>query len=280
MSSFRDIETGYKRLSGKANYGLVYTCNCGWLDLGHLSPENDNMLIGAQNLWRQLNGGGLDAKISWGYHYPPYFRRYNYPDRVLKQMRTDGKARFPNGETGFKVTSRQQMPLPLGMGNVGETQSFLVRRNLSELELKSVALSIFILVSLGFETFQRSLEAGGIANFFSEIIRGKPYDSGFSREDLVSNLIGFYVGVGEISKTDAIAACHPVSEQTAVEVWNREGAVGQRKNESFVPDYAADTYTVDDVSCKDECIGQPRQLPDVFKRIRPQQPGRNYLPLR
>ncbi|WP_150526510.1 hypothetical protein [Roseibium sediminis] len=281
MSSFKDIKTGYKRLNNNdISYGLIYTCNCGWLDLGHLSPENDNKIIGAQNLWSQLKGGGPDAQVAWGYHYPPDFRQYSYSDRVLKDMRRDGKARFADGATGYRVTLRQEMILPKRVGRLGETQSYLIRRNLPETELKSVALSIFIQVSLGFERLQQSLEFGGIANFFTEMFLNKPYDSGFSREDLVSNLIGFYIGVGEITKADAIAACHPVSEESATKVWEREGAVGQRKNTSFVPDYASDTYVVDDVSCKDECLGQPRQLPSVFKQIRPQQPGRNYLPLR
>jgi hypothetical protein len=34
--------------------GLMYTCNCGWLDLGHLSsPQEPRIEIGATNLWKQ-----------------------------------------------------------------------------------------------------------------------------------------------------------------------------------------------------------------------------------
>ncbi|WP_150522800.1 hypothetical protein [Roseibium sediminis] len=275
MSTFGDIATGYDRLAGAANYGLVYTCNCGWLDLGHLNPTNNDPLIGAANLWTQIQSEGPDARTHWGYFYPPNFRQYDYPDTVLRDMRRDGTARFADGSTGYRVTYRQQM----GPG-LGTTGAFLVRRGLSEIEQKSVALSIFLIVSFRFETFQRGLEWGGIANTLSELIRGKAYDSGFSQEDLVSNLIGFYVGVGEISKRDAISACHPVSEDTAVAIWNREGPVGQNKNTTAIPQLPADTSADTSNMCVDECTGQTRSLPSVFRSIRPQDPGRNYIPLR
>jgi len=36
--------------------GLIYTCNCGWIDLGHMSsPQEPRIEIGATNLWRQIN---------------------------------------------------------------------------------------------------------------------------------------------------------------------------------------------------------------------------------
>ena len=55
MSTFGDIKTGYERLKGAKNYGLIYTCNCGWLDLGHLNPDSNNSIIGAANLWSQVS---------------------------------------------------------------------------------------------------------------------------------------------------------------------------------------------------------------------------------
>ncbi len=275
MSNFGDIRTGYSRLDDRANYGLVYTCNCGWLDLGHLSPTSTNPLLGAANLWRQMNGEGPDAKIHWGYHYPPYFRHYDYPESVLTKMREDKLARFGDGKTGFRVTYRQKMKSFLG-----ETETFLVRRNMSEKDKKSVAFSIFLLVSFRFESFQETLEGGGVANFFSELFRNKSYDSGFSTEDLVSNIIGFYVAIGALTKKEAIKACHPVSEETAKKIWGRDGPVGRRKNRTILPYLSVDTSMLTDGMCVDECVGQTRTFPDIFQAISPQRAGRNYIPLR
>ena len=36
---------------------LIYTCNCGWLDLGHASPASTRPYEGASQLWRQIQAG-------------------------------------------------------------------------------------------------------------------------------------------------------------------------------------------------------------------------------
>jgi hypothetical protein len=40
MSKREDILDGTEILNLMKKYGLIYTCNCGWIDLGHLNPEN------------------------------------------------------------------------------------------------------------------------------------------------------------------------------------------------------------------------------------------------
>ena len=279
MSTFGDIKTGYERLKGAKNYGLIYTCNCGWLDLGHLNPDNDNKIIGAANLWKQVSGGGPDARISFWYHYPPRWRFHNYSRGTLDKMKNDKIARLPDGRPGFRVRYRQEMG---GVGvATGVTRHFLVAHNLSEAEKKSIALSIFIWVSMAFEEYQLSVEWGGIADWLSDNLRGKSYDSGFSREDLVSNLIGFYVGIGDITKDQVISKCHPVSEEAAVAIWNREGPVGEKKNRQFKPILAHTTGFDDEANrmCRDDCIGQPNAFPTELKSITPQTPGKNYIML-
>ena len=57
MSKREDILDGTEILNLMKKYGLIYTCNCGWIDLGHLNPENKRKEIGATNLWKQINAG-------------------------------------------------------------------------------------------------------------------------------------------------------------------------------------------------------------------------------
>jgi hypothetical protein len=66
---------------------------------------------------------------------------------------------------------------------VSKSRSFAVRRGLSRAEQESVALGIFLDVSHRFEQMQ----AGGLWAIAT--------DSGYSAEDLVSNLVGFYRAV-------------------------------------------------------------------------------------
>jgi len=74
-------------------YGMVYTCQCGWVDVGHANPFNKNPNIGAANLWNTIN--------------------------------KETGPRSPNG-LWHKVTSIQSMPaIPLGLGSV--SKSYAVR---------------------------------------------------------------------------------------------------------------------------------------------------------
>ncbi len=76
-------------------------------------------------------------------------------------------------------------------------------------------------VSLGFEALQNSIPYKWVTN------------SGFSAEDLVSDLIGFYRAVKPA--TEYLTECRPVSKESAYKVWDSFGAVGEKKNHSFGP---------------------------------------------
>jgi hypothetical protein len=179
MAGRSDVIDGLDGVS--ARNGLIYTCACGWIDLGHARPD------GARALWSQISNG-------------------------TNHVSSDG--------TGFKVSYSQFMR-KAGVG-VGMSRAYWVRKNLSRAEKESVALSIFMEVSKGFETLQDSW----------------PFkwgtDSGFSAEDLMSNLVGFYRAVRP-TDADYIADCKPVSKKAALAVWDASGAVGAKKNRSFTP---------------------------------------------
>lgn len=119
---------------------------------------------------------------------------------------------------------------------------------------KSVALAIFLDVSHSFE----SLQAGWLFN--------KLTSSGYSAEDLVSNLIGFYRAVEPHGQH--IQVCQPVSKKIALSIWDKYGDIGQIKNYSTTP-YI---YPIPPAS------GGPMsaQLPYSLTTIKPAQKGIHY----
>lgn len=176
--------------------GLIYTCNCGWLDLGHMSsPREPRIEIGATNLWRQISNE-LGEKKENGF--------------IIKYAQDhgggDGKAKH-------------------GIGKYfGSHESYWIKSNLTLKEKKTVALAIFKEVSVKFETVQNT-------------IMSPVTNSGFSQEDLVSDLIGFYIAVGEISREKVLELCYSTSSKTAFAMWDKYGAVGKNKNASWRPKF-------------------------------------------
>ena len=79
----------------------------------------------------------------------------------------------------------------------GVLKKYDVKKGLNDSQKKSVALSIFLDVSHAFENLQ--------SNWLFRLVT----DSGYSAEDLVSNLIGFYRAV--YPSKQFISLCQPVS---------------------------------------------------------------------
>ncbi|HEX6245489.1 MAG TPA: hypothetical protein VFZ61_31415, partial [Polyangiales bacterium] len=128
----------------------------------------------------------------------------------------------------------------------GVHKHYVVRRGLSNVQKQRVALAIFVEVSLQFEGVQDS--------WLARKLTGS--DSGFSQEDLVSNLIGFYKALNP--RLDIDALCKPVSVEASRKVWNAAGPVGMNKNRSFSPMFHA---------CA-ECTSTP-VFPKEFQAIQP-----------
>lgn len=236
-----------------ARSGLIYTCNCGWLDLGHLTPTNPRKEIGAENLWRQLTDEG-NAVLK------TECKRIIFNDAACK---TDPYYRFPDGKTGFLVHYRQDHERkPFKPGSEGK---YVVKHGLMPGQKKSVALAIFMEISFRFENLQSLFTAAT--------------DSGFSREDLISNLIGFYIGINEVQRLDILKKCYPVSAESAYVIWDRDGAVGKNKNTEWKPRLAEDVLVETDTACEVECINQPKKLPGELQRIQPAIKGRWHVEL-
>jgi hypothetical protein len=108
---------------------------------------------------------------------------------------------------------------------------------------KSVALGIFMEVTWKFETVQENgiLKSG----------------SGFSEEDLPSNLIAFYVGVNEYTENEINDMCQTMSQENSLQVWDKTG--GTRQNKSWQP--------VDHNNACACCKGQPLRWPKQLRTI-------------
>lgn len=200
MSKFEDIDSGR----------LIYSCNCGWVDLGHANPaKTKRPHIGAVALWEEIRKEqGIQSEYDDG-----FLLTYNQDMRKV----------------GISATT---------------TGDYFIKYRLEEATKKSIALTIFQEVSMKFETMQGDFPYG----LFT--------DSGFSQEDLVSNLIGFYRALNP--DLNVLSLCSPVSKEASKEVWKQSGSVGSNKNVSFLPAFKP---------CK-ECTGKPT-FPAVLQSITP-----------
>lgn len=274
MSGFDDIKKAYDLYQktgswGLVKRGLVYTCNGGWIDFGHLNPSSSRPTIGAENLWKQIKNEGPILTRSECQNQGNI--GYVQLRQALAGCKNRPEFRFKGGKTGYRVTYRQDH------GNRTLKQklypsverSYVVKHELTLPQKKSVALAIFQDVSMKFESKQRFY--GG----FDMLT-----DSGFSQEDLVSNLIGFYIGLGLVTQSEAIRKLHPVSRDTSERLWRANGSVGSHENHTFDPQLI-DTDFINNVKkvCEDECIFQPKQLPAFFNSITPAMVGTDFLRL-
>lgn len=87
-------------------------------------------------------------------------------------------------------------------------------------EQQSIALAMMMSVARKFEGLQES-------SFINLIT-----DSGFSGEDLVSDLLGFY---RVISTQNIFSLIRPVSKEEALKRWDYYGRIGAWKNQDFRP---------------------------------------------
>lgn len=110
------------------------------------------------------------------------------------------------------------------MIKIGHSELFLIRKGPPPWRKKQIALRIFIEVSLGFEHLQESWPFSWITN------------SGFSADDLVSNLIAFYRAVEGYTWQHVLDECEQTSTEAARTTYDatfREGGIEARKVREF-----------------------------------------------
>lgn len=206
MTTFNDIgnEESFRRdRPGK----LIYTCNCGWIDLGHVNPASARKLL-------------ADVKAA---------------------------AAKPHGD--WVHYNQTVWGLPVAGG------AYWVHGGISPAMQEQVALTIFQNTSHSYE---------GLQSFFGS-------SSGYSEEDLVSNLIGFYAAADNKTAEETIKEkCGKIlSIEAAQQVWQQTGGISQNRNRRWEPTLHKCTR------CQQECP-EDRAFPAEFSRIKRTIPGKGF----
>lgn len=106
-------------------------------------------------------------------------------------------------------------------GRIGVHSPLMVKSCLTWEVKRRIALTIMMKTAYRFEAFQES-------SLFSW-----RSDSGFSGEDMVSDLVGFYRIFGE--GIDPVILAQPTTKEYALWIWDYYGAIGTFKNKEFRP---------------------------------------------
>lgn len=125
-----------------------------------------------------------------------------------------------SGQGSYSVTYSQSMVDPLRTVKMGKFVTCRIKRGRSYAERKSIALAMMMSLARKFEGLQ--------ATFPISLAT----DSGFSGEDLVSDLLGFYRVVAVQNPFEML---QPVSREEALMRWDYYGKIGIWKNEGFTP---------------------------------------------
>lgn len=137
--------------------------------------------------------------------------------RDLLQSMSEGES---SGKEFYDVRYAQGMTSPFGLIRSGKVMTWRIRKGRPYWEQKSIALAMMMTMARKFETFQEM--------FPNNLVT----DSGFSGEDLVSDLLGFY---REVSIRNPFPQLLPVSREKALKRWDYYGKIGRWKNETFQP---------------------------------------------
>ncbi|EPK6623488.1 hypothetical protein RKK60_000909 [Enterobacter hormaechei] len=133
-------------------------------------------------------------------------------------------ADFSSGEASgrpyYTIAYNQRMNIGKGLAGTGKFVRWEIKRGRSMSEINSIALAMMMDTARNFENYQSRA-------FFSWYT-----DSGFSGEDLVSDLLGFYRA---LIPSDYRAQLRPVSRESALRRWDHYGPIGNFKNRGFLP---------------------------------------------
>ncbi|WP_369012180.1 hypothetical protein SM114_05095 [Erwinia pyrifoliae] len=125
-----------------------------------------------------------------------------------------------SGKDFYDVRYSQGMTSAYGLFRSGKVMTWRIRSGRPHWEQKSIALAMMMTMARKFEAFQGS--------FPNTLVT----DSGFSGEDLVSDLLGFY---RVVSVQNPFGVLRPVSKEEALKRWDYYGKIGRWKNETFQP---------------------------------------------
>lgn len=136
---------------------------------------------------------------------------------------------------------------------------WVVKKGLGTVEKRRVALSIFLSASYDFERLQAGFPFSLVTN------------SGYSPEDLVSNLIGFYAAYYGLSLKDLRRRCGEVSVQESYRIWEKylPNGFDKLKNKTTKPIYFPSNEAAAD--------SQSGTFPAFFSSITPAPQGNDWV---
>ena len=228
-----------------------YSCNCGWIDWRHAGPHQGSLVYRAVETIQNK-----ESKYSTFFLGPEFGAGGEIIDGLYGRLGIDGM--------------------------------ILINSNLTRQEQLAVALGIFISV-------QNLVEAGqagqaGTSSFYpgggpASIVAAQNPASSFSEEDLMSNLIGFYMGLHQ--EGDSLGMSRQEIEQKC-DVLDRGGSSTRRAeiNEQILEEYDSfkqvkdwgrprlDGWNgfIEERGCPTLACKQPRRIPAEFLRITPTAP--------
>jgi hypothetical protein len=207
---------------------VSYTCRYGFVDWGHASPGRPEDPNSLAALHRQLT-----------------------TERGLGRDAAAIDIRL-NGHPAFLMTYGMAMGGRLFGAKLGvaTTSHWIVRRGLSTRQREAVALGILRTATIEFETIQEKM---GLS-------------SGFSAEDLPSNVLGLLSLFRHMSTQHLRTILEEVDVAASTEVWDRHlgpGGRGAVKNREFRPRL---------FPCE-ACRGRDTSLPSLFADARHEEQG-------
>ncbi|WP_061800042.1 hypothetical protein [Serratia ficaria] len=125
-----------------------------------------------------------------------------------------------SGQERYDVTYSQSMTDPTKTLKMGKFIKWRIRRGRTYAERRRIALAMMMSLAVKFEGLQASFPINLVT------------DSGFSGEDLVSDLLGFY---RVVSIQNPFQFLRPVSKDAALKRWDFYGKIGAWKNQGFTP---------------------------------------------
>ncbi|MDE1188357.1 MAG: hypothetical protein PW844_18010 [Pantoea sp.] len=124
------------------------------------------------------------------------------------------------GVARYDITYSQSMVDPWKTLRMGKFIKWRIRTGRPYQERQSIALAMMMTLARRFEAMQNSFPISLVT------------DSGFSGEDLCSDLLGFY---RVMSIRNPFPLLRPVSKEEALKRWDYYGRIGSWKNETFQP---------------------------------------------
>lgn len=137
----------------------------------------------------------------------------------IKALLSDFRQGEMSSEATYQITYNQKMTIKKQFGT-GKYTRWQIKKGLSIPQIHSIALMIMMSTAGSFEAWQ----SRWFFNWYT--------DSGFSGEDLTSDLLGFYRAILPVHYQSQLKL---INKEAALKRWDYYGPVGQHKNKGFLP---------------------------------------------